>query len=58
MVDVLNNFTASNEEKTNAEIVLGSQISLIHVYFKQLEVVQILKQENYGVMDLIGKNVI
>ena len=58
MVDVLNNFTASNEEKTIAETVLGSQISLIHVYFKQLEVVQISKQENYGVMDLIGKNVI
>ena len=31
-------------------------MSIIHVYFKELEVVLYTKQENFGIIDLIGKN--
>ena len=29
-------------------------MSLVHVYFKDLEVTKFSKQENFGIMDLIG----
>ena len=35
---------------------LGSKISLVHVYFKNLEVVRYSTQENYSIMELIGKS--
>ena len=49
------NDTASKEEKKKALTTLGEGLSLIHVYFKDLEVVKYSKEENYGLMDVIGK---
>ena len=49
------NHTMSNEEKKNAFIRLGNGLSLIHVYFKHLEAVKYSREENYGLMDVIGK---
>jgi len=37
------------------EKLLGSQMSLVRVYFKKLEVVRYSTQENYSFIDLIGK---
>ena len=34
---------------------LTTGMSIIHVYFKELEVVLYTKQENFGIIDLIGK---
>ena len=34
---------------------LMTGMSIIHVYFKELEVVLYTKQENFGIIDLIGK---
>ena len=45
----------NEEEKIKLEEKLGAQMSLIHIYFKELEVVKYSKQENYGTMDLIGR---
>ena len=41
---------------TITEKLLGSQMSLVRVYFKKLGVVMYSTQENYSLMDLIGKS--
>jgi hypothetical protein len=43
------------EEKEETDDQLFEGMSLVHVYFKDLEIVKYSKQENYGMMDLIGK---
>ena len=50
-----------DSETTNSQNVTDTDqlitgMSLVHVYFKELEVVKYSKQENYGIMDLIGKS--
>ena len=55
IMDVEKSETKSQADKQTAYDELGSQVSLIHVYFKELEAVKYSKQENYGIMDLIGK---
>ena len=44
----------SRNETDTDQLITG--MSLVHVYFKELEVVKYSKQENYGIMDLIGKS--
>ena len=39
----------------NASEKLMNGMSIIHVYFKELEVVLYKKQENFAIIDLIGK---
>jgi hypothetical protein len=46
---------SGSENYTNTEKLLGSQMSLVRVYFKKLEVVRYSTQENYSLVDLIGK---
>lgn len=55
IVGVMENTDLNPEEKDTKYEALGEKISLVHVYFKELEVVKYSKQENYGIMDLIGK---
>ena len=43
---------ASQDEEV--EGLFGKKMSLVHVYFKDLEVTKFSKQENFGIMDLIG----
>ena len=43
---------AQHESSDAAKLVEG--MSLIHVYFKELEVLKYSKQENYAAIDLIG----
>ena len=52
--DMTENNTAS-QGRTNDASTLVEGMSLIHVYFKELEVVKYSKQENYAAIDLIGK---
>ena len=47
--------TLSDEDKQSSFDLLGSGISLIHVYFKDLEAVKYSKEENFGLMELIGR---
>ena len=42
------------QQETSDQLVTG--MSLVHVYFKELEIVKYSKQENYGIMDLIGNS--
>ena len=44
--------TTFDQEKSEK---LMEGMSIIHVYFKELEVVMYRKQENFGTIDLIGK---
>ena len=45
-------FVASQDDEI--EGLFGKKMSLVHVYFKDLEVTKFSKQENFGIMDLIG----
>ena len=54
-VDILYDPGKSKEEKKNEAGMMGSYMSLIHIYFKDLEAVKYSVQENYGIMDMIGK---
>ena len=46
---------ATTESKSTDATKLVEGMSLIHVYFKELEVLKYSKQENYAAIDLIGK---
>ena len=48
-----NSARTPRESSDAAKLVEG--MSLIHVYFKELEVLKYSKQENYAAIDLIGK---
>ena len=48
-----NNITS--EEKKEVDIKrTGGQISLLRIYFKELGVVRYSREENYGLMDVVG----
>ena len=55
---LLNDDNMNEDDKMSKATEIGSQTSLIHVYFKELEVIKYSKQENYGIMDLIGKRLL
>ena len=49
-----NNVTNTIIDNGSSEKLMEG-MSIIHVYFKELEVVLYTKQENFGIIDLIGK---
>ena len=51
----LNNDPQNSDSQEETDDQLFEGMSLVHVYFKDLEIVKYSKQENYGMMDLIGK---
>ena len=50
-----NDTPTTGQAATDFENKFANGLSLVHVYFKELEIVKYSKQENYGMMDLIGK---
>ena len=50
--DLGNGPCTSNERKR----IFAGDISLMHVYFKDLNIRKYLKEENFGVVDAIGNN--
>ena len=55
IADVVKDDSLEKQTKNAEKRTLADGLSLIHVYFKELEVVKYSKEENYGLMELIGK---
>ena len=49
--------TLEDDEKSAKieTLVQASNLSLVHIYFKDLGIVKYSREENFGLMDLIGK---
>ena len=49
-----NGQTLSGMQRDEIESFIAGDLSLIHVYYKDLSVVEYIREENYGTMDLVG----
>ena len=45
----------SEDNKTAMIAKLGANLTMMHIYFKNLGITQYERAENYGIMDVIGR---